>query len=61
MWVAVGRVTNKVYAEGKYKIDVLRTLQKEYPYVFSEHGNYRQTSKPVYPESLRLVKKKYLR
>ena len=61
MWVAVGEITGKIYAKGKFKIDVLRKLNKKYPYKRGEYRNRKLTNDSVYPEPLLLTKIKHLR
>ena len=44
-----------------YQIDVLRELNKKYPYKRGEYRNRKLTNDPVYPEPLLLTKIKHLR
>ena len=61
MWVASGKKTGKIYAKGKYKADVLRELQKKYPYKKNKYQINRLDPSAVYPEQLIIVKRKHLR
>ena len=50
---AVGTRTNKVYATGSNRTEVLRKLQKDYPYTTSH--NYDKYINKVFPETIILV------
>lgn len=51
MYQAVGLKTKKVYAEGKYRNDCLRELNKKYPY--ETRGNkHHVISSDVLPEPM---------
>ena len=51
MIVAVGLKTGKIYAFGKYRADVMRMLDKEYPYRMLDKHKYIGK---VYPEPLQI-------
>jgi len=51
---AVGAITNKVYAVGNSRKDVLRTLQQEHPYK-STSPNDRTYEEKVFPEAIILI------
>ena len=51
MLVAAGLKTGKIYAFGKYRADVMRMLDKEYPYRILDKHKYIGK---VYPEPLQL-------
>ena len=51
MLVAAGLKTGKIYAFGEYRADVMRMLDKEYPYKTLDKHNYIGK---VYPEPLQI-------
>ena len=61
MWLAIGKESEKIYAKGTHKVDVLRTLNEKYQYKRSKRYSVRVTKEQVLPEPLLLVKQKHLR
>jgi len=56
MIIAIGEKTRTIYATGKYRNEVLRKLQQEYPY--RKRENYDSYVNKVLPETLILKKVK---
>lgn len=59
MWQVQGKLSNRVYAEGKFKAEVLRQLTLDYPslkYTMHKNGTVsNQAQIPVLPEAMQLV------
>lgn len=54
MLKAIGLTTNKTYASGKTKADVMRSLQIMFPYTQPEETRIRVGARDVYPEVIKI-------
>ena len=57
MWVAIGMKSEKIYAKGDYRMEVLRKINKKYPYKHSDHFKEKIIVENVLPEPLILTKR----
>lgn len=56
MWVALGKESEKIYAKGDYRMEVLRKINKKYPYKYSDRFEEKIIEENVLPEPLILTK-----
>lgn len=57
IFIAIGEITEKTYAEGKTKAELLRKLNKKYPYHRRRNGSGKPTGKSVFPEALIIIRR----
>lgn len=58
MYLAIGRNTQKVYAQNKHKACVMRELEEKYPYPTGDGQKSKviKNSEMIYPEPLLIVR-----